>query len=130
MATFLSHDGQQPEFEGFKQTDTYEELFNLRIADFHTDFVGGDDWGFSVRTHNSYAEPYYGSSDLSHEAQIERMLRPETYPGQNVAVFEYERGAVCSGKRTWRVTCRKSTFWSTRKHVWLGIRPVENQSDL
>ena len=88
---FLSHDGQQPEFEGFKQTDTYEELFNLRIADFHTYFVGGDDWGFSVWAYNSYAEPYYGSSDLSHEAQIERMLRPETYPGQNVAVFEYER---------------------------------------
>jgi hypothetical protein len=50
---FLSHDGQEPAFEGLEETGNYEELYNLRVADFHTYFVGGEDWGFSVWAHNS-----------------------------------------------------------------------------
>lgn len=33
-------------------TGEYERVYNLRIADYHTYFVGDWDWGFSVWSHN------------------------------------------------------------------------------
>ncbi len=32
------------------------EIYNFRVADHHTYFVGDDEWGFALWTHNSYAE--------------------------------------------------------------------------
>jgi hypothetical protein len=34
-------------------TGQYETVYNVRIADYHTYFVGGEDWGFSVWAHNN-----------------------------------------------------------------------------
>jgi hypothetical protein len=31
-----------------------EKVYNCRVADHHTYFVGGEDWGFSVWAHNTY----------------------------------------------------------------------------
>jgi Pretoxin HINT domain/Bacterial Ig-like domain (group 3)/Bacterial Ig domain len=36
-------------------TDAYEAVYNLRIADHHTYFVGAKDWGFSAWAHNTYS---------------------------------------------------------------------------
>jgi intein/homing endonuclease len=33
-------------------TGEWETVYNFRIADYHTYFVGDDDWGFSVWAHN------------------------------------------------------------------------------
>jgi hypothetical protein len=35
-------------------TTQWEKVYNLRVADFHTYFVGKPEWGFSVWAHNSY----------------------------------------------------------------------------
>jgi hypothetical protein len=50
---FLSHDGQQPAFEGLEESGEFEELFNLRVQDYHTYFIGGEDWTFSIWAHNA-----------------------------------------------------------------------------
>jgi serpin B len=34
-------------------------VFNLRVADHHTYFVGDDDWSFAVWTHNFYDDGFY-----------------------------------------------------------------------
>lgn len=47
-----SHDGQWVEIEILENTDRYETVYNLRVADYHTYFVGTRDWGFSVWAHN------------------------------------------------------------------------------
>jgi hypothetical protein len=39
---------------GVKDTGRVEKVYNLRVADYHTYFVGSEDWGFSVWAHNSY----------------------------------------------------------------------------
>jgi hypothetical protein len=52
--TFLSHDGQWVMVEDLCDTDVFQKVYNLRVQDFHTYFVGGSDWGFSVWAHNSY----------------------------------------------------------------------------
>jgi hypothetical protein len=35
-------------------TGEWEAVFNLRVADYHTYFVGDDGWGFAVWAHNNY----------------------------------------------------------------------------
>jgi hypothetical protein len=39
-------------------TGAYETVYNLRVADFHTYFVGSREWGFSVWAHNAYRIPW------------------------------------------------------------------------
>ncbi len=48
----LSHDGQQRAVQGVSAVDSVETVYNLRVADYHTYFVGCDEWGFSVWAHN------------------------------------------------------------------------------
>jgi RHS repeat-associated protein len=49
-----SHDGRWVPVEAVKDTGVYETVYNLRIADYHTYFVGSALWGFSVWAHNTY----------------------------------------------------------------------------
>ena len=41
--------------EDVRWLDGYHDVFNLRVARHHTYFVGGDDFGFAIWTHNSCA---------------------------------------------------------------------------
>jgi hypothetical protein len=38
---------------GLSETARYEKVYNLRVADYHTYFVGDADWGFAVWAHNA-----------------------------------------------------------------------------
>ena len=42
------------EVERIAYTGSWETVYNFRIAEFHTYFVGCDEWGFSVWAHNAY----------------------------------------------------------------------------
>jgi len=41
--------------EGVRNTGREEVVYNGRVAEYHTYFVGDDEWGFSLWAHNSYA---------------------------------------------------------------------------
>ena len=41
-------EGQWVEVEAVGEEDTYEVVYNLRVSEYHTYFVGCDEWGFSV----------------------------------------------------------------------------------
>ncbi|VTS07772.1 hypothetical protein [Tuwongella immobilis] len=45
--------GETVSVEGVHETDRRQTVYNLRVSDFHTDFVGCDDWGFSVWAQNA-----------------------------------------------------------------------------
>ena len=45
---FVGKDGEWTVVEEVERTDREETLYNCRVADYHTYFVGGSDWGFSV----------------------------------------------------------------------------------
>src|SRR5207249_24080 len=49
----LTPEGEQVAVEQVAQTTEQERVYNLRIADFQTYFVGCAEWGFSVWCHNS-----------------------------------------------------------------------------
>jgi Pretoxin HINT domain len=48
----LSHDGKWVTVEEVFDTEEYERVYNLRIGDYHTYFVGSRNWDFSVWAHN------------------------------------------------------------------------------
>ncbi len=48
-----SHDGQWVTVEDLLDTGECETVYNLRVAEFHTYFVGRSVWGFSVWAHNN-----------------------------------------------------------------------------
>ena len=50
----LGEDGRWLAVEGVRDTGEYAPVYNVRVADFHTYFVGCDEWGFSVWAHNVY----------------------------------------------------------------------------
>ncbi|MEZ6141286.1 MAG: polymorphic toxin-type HINT domain-containing protein [Zavarzinella sp.] len=50
---FLSHDDRWISIEEIFDTSEWKTVYNLRIADHHTYFVGCDDWGFSAWVHNA-----------------------------------------------------------------------------
>jgi hypothetical protein len=51
----IGHDGKMSVVEGIRDTKFWEPVYNLRIADWHTYFVGGER-GLSLWTHNSYQQ--------------------------------------------------------------------------
>jgi hypothetical protein len=52
----VGYDGQHSTIEDLHDTGAYETVYNVRIADYHTYFVGGEEWGFSVWAHNTCYE--------------------------------------------------------------------------
>ena len=38
---------------------TSEPVYNFRVADYHTYFVGDEEWGFAIWTHNDYIGPCF-----------------------------------------------------------------------
>ncbi len=53
----LGHDGKLVQIESIGSTGEVTTVYNLRVADFHTYFVGGGLWGFDVWVHNQYNAP-------------------------------------------------------------------------
>jgi hypothetical protein len=48
------HDGRTTPVETIVPTDEIATVYNLRITEYHTYFVGAEAWGFSVWAHNTY----------------------------------------------------------------------------
>lgn len=50
---FRSHDGRWMALESVRDLQETTHVYNLQVADYHTYFVGGRKWGFSVWAHNT-----------------------------------------------------------------------------
>ncbi len=102
----LSHDGQVLRVEGVTDTGEVTTVYNFQVEEFHTYFVGGDGWGFSIWAHN--ANNGYRGDDAPRKAlspknglrkpYINRAgdLRPASltgqYKGRQVSVGEHVLG--------------------------------------
>ena len=58
-------DGRWTAVEDLFDTGDFETVYNLRVADHHTYFVGGDGWGFAVWAHNVCVYVGHASSGAS-----------------------------------------------------------------
>ena len=64
----VGHDGKLVQIESIGSTGEVTTVYNLRVADFHTCFVGGTIWGWDVWVHNaSYS--FHASTDASERLQ-------------------------------------------------------------
>jgi guanyl-specific ribonuclease Sa len=56
-----SHDGEWVAVEAVRDLNEVATVYNLRVSDYHTYFVGSREWGFSVWAHNAnYEVVHYG----------------------------------------------------------------------
>jgi RHS repeat-associated protein len=102
---FLSHDGQWSRVEEVYDTGEYETVYNLRVADFHTYFVGSEEWRFSVWVHNAtYVDVDYTPSGL-------RRLKRET------------------GLDKAKLRALRLTEWQIKKIRWLARKTPSKASD-
>ena len=51
----VAHSGQLVRIDSVSPLAEITTVYNFRVADHHTYFVGSDEWGFSVWAHNAYA---------------------------------------------------------------------------
>ena len=51
----ISEEGLEVRVEGITDTGRFEKVYNLRVADNHTYYVGSAAWGFDVWVHNTCA---------------------------------------------------------------------------
>jgi hypothetical protein len=56
----ISHDGELVQVDAVHNTDEVTTVYNLRVADHHTYFVGGTIWGWDVWVHNASYAPDNG----------------------------------------------------------------------
>jgi hypothetical protein len=85
-----SHDGQWVAVEDLLDTGELETVYNVRVAEWHTYFVGGQHWSFSVWAHNQYFQrTEYGLDPLSAMALDARRSSGRVLQRHNLAVAEY-----------------------------------------
>jgi Pretoxin HINT domain len=84
-----SHDGRWVAVEDFLDTGEYETVYNLRVADYHTYFVGGEHWGFSVWSHNSCFRALNEADAASIEAG--ERIKPK---GEGGSIIDQIRGGT------------------------------------
>ncbi|VTR97076.1 polymorphic toxin-type HINT domain-containing protein [Tuwongella immobilis] len=67
--------GETVSVEGVHETNRRETVDNLRVSDFHTDFVGCDEWGFSVWAHNLCYQDWLTKHKLTHTSELEALFK-------------------------------------------------------
>jgi hypothetical protein len=82
-------DGRWLALEGTLDTGRVETVYNLRVTDYHTYFVGSREWGFGVWVHNACYQRVGLSNDLAQEALEFRKGLTNPLTGRNVMVVEY-----------------------------------------
>ena len=93
-------------------TGSWETVYNFRIADFHTYFVGCDEWGFSVWAHNATCavaetpqaranyEAIFGGKVSLREQYLGRTLGKDSKTGQAVQAEMKKNGDLRTNKTT------------------------------
>ncbi len=81
---------------GVAPSGLYQQVYNLRVADFHTYFVGDDGWGFSVWAHNAYVKEGEGGrfGDLKPRGKTGDKLTPHHMPQDGLGHLPRQDGGA------------------------------------
>ena len=101
-----SHDGRWVVVAGVRDAGEVAAVYNLRVAEDHTYFVGGEGWGFSVWAHNTCW--YHGTDNES---------------AQNI----FENGLNTQAQEQFDQPDRRGTFFYP--HYDDALDQAENQTD-
>lgn len=95
----LSHDGQSVVVESIEDTNRYETVYNIRVADYHTYFVGCDEWGFNVWAHNQCA--YRAMSPAEFALASQGIWRDSTTTDNKGEKWFWDSEVAAVGWRRW-----------------------------
>ena len=116
--------GRTVAVESLRDTGERELVYNLRVADFHTYFVGDEVWGWSAWAHNAYAQQYYIAIDDANLSQTRYSvfdgatgLKVRAAPGSTLPVVI----DVASASAAWTALRRG------KAHVQYGICDLAEQ---
>ena len=82
----VGKDSEWTTVEAIEQTGKVATVYNCRVAEYHTYFVGGEEWGFSVWAHNAYITLVNGKAAGSYGKLRNRGIRDDHHIIQNAAV--------------------------------------------
>ncbi len=96
----VGHNGKLVQIESIGSTGEVTTVYNLRVADFHTYFVGGGLWGFDVWVHNAkfhYVQSQY--DDLIESDMQINGIRSNSFFSEdpNLTKFDMSSGALGTG---------------------------------
>jgi RHS repeat-associated protein len=96
---FLSHTNELVELSGIVADDVVETVYNVRVAVYHTYFVGCPNWGFSVWAHNAryvakhWNRDRYGIWDNKKNQWYDASCREPARPGTTFSKEDATREA-------------------------------------
>jgi len=85
----ISHDGRLIKLDAIRATACVTTVYNMRVADHHTYFVGGSLWGFDVWVHNAACVQVDDGSTYYKQSQVIRneLANDPSLPSWKRAVF-------------------------------------------
>lgn len=119
-----SHDGRWIPLEAMEATGEETTVYNLRIEEYHTYFVGSPTWGFSVWSHNTSCDARELAKDLEKEFgprpeghQAGHVVPTGAFTGRSPAVQK----AIARAKRALKfaeigLNTAKNGFWAEVGH--------------
>ena len=88
-----SHDGRTFAVESLTDTSDDVTVYNMRIEEYHTYFVGDAAWGFSVWAHNANCAPGGGDKIIEDTSKSQRALKNAANSGDRAAIEAAEHQA-------------------------------------
>ncbi|HYH66562.1 MAG TPA: polymorphic toxin-type HINT domain-containing protein, partial [Urbifossiella sp.] len=122
----LAEDGSWVAVEDLLDTGEWETVYNLRIVDYHTYFVGCEEWGFSAWVHNAngYSGPEQAVASAQEVATLQGLEQRAIAARRAVATERTNHG-----NRTYRVGFTQEQLLDpvvnpavAAEHVESGIR--------
>jgi len=77
-----THDGRWVVVDSVKDEQEEARVYNVRVSDYHTYFVGCEDWGFSVWAHNASVPP--GDSEVGFQSYDEAASQAARATGRGI----------------------------------------------
>ena len=89
-----SRDGRAVPVQECCDTGEYETVYNCRVAEYHTYFVGDESWPFSIWAHNEC-----GPGRLGKQERLRQLMDDPNTPRHIMGWLKQEANAIARGQR-------------------------------
>jgi len=110
-----THEGRWVAVESVTDSGEVTTVYNLRVSEFHTYFVGSPEWGFSVWAHNLCYQEWLTKHGLEHSPELEAMFKSAV---NRTLTPESEQ-------QLWNLLAKQRQGVMTRRQAWNDLQVVE-----
>ncbi|MGO8751258.1 MAG: polymorphic toxin-type HINT domain-containing protein [Thermoguttaceae bacterium] len=131
---FRSHDGRWNPVDSINPTGEVATVYNMRIAEYHTYFVGSAEWGFSVWAHNAnYAKTYNDAYPQYAGQVVVHHAVPQAVMGRFTGLFTSAQMHALSNLRGIPKAINSTLHLSTINRLWnrfYQMYPTATRADI